>query len=312
MHKNRPFGKYLYVYSISFLNCGSIKENVKQLLSTIEYFQMTPKTKRRKKSLNPVEIKTDDFDQVRIREALGLIRNELKSWISQRNTQSNGDIFVKTLIDETLLLSDRDFVESLLEESEMESKLLTSLRQEARLPQNLAKSWSDILKLTSETGLLPTLISNLYAVSGDLNPRHSNSFSKDLATAWICDILRSLQLKAAAQTTVATPSKKSKQRISTSLDSRDVSHLQLSPIDCRTDPVWQSLFMDMIMNPNERTGTVLPIIVKMIEPPLTSIKEKKIHDVMDIFLGKKLSDVSKKVKCFEISFLPRRIFTIRS
>ena len=111
---------------------------------------MTPKTKRRKKSLNPVESKSDDIDQVRIREALGLIRNELQSWMSQRNSQWNGDIFVKTLVDETLLLSDREFVESLLEESETESKLLTSLRQEARLPQNLAKSWSDILKLVSE------------------------------------------------------------------------------------------------------------------------------------------------------------------
>ena len=298
----------------SFLNCDGIRKRVNRTIEQVQHiaFQVTPKTKRRKKSLNPVESKTNDIDQVRIREALGLIRNELQSWMSQRNSQWNGDIFVKTLVDETLLLSDREFVESLLEESETESKLLTSLRQEARLPQNLAKSWSDILKLVSETGVLPALISNLYAVSGDLNPRHSDSFSKDLATAWICDILRSLQLTAVAQTTIATPSKKSKQRKSTTLDSKDVSHLQLSLIDYKTDPVWQSLFMEMIMKPNERTGAVLPIVVKMINPPLTSVEEKKIQDVMDIFLGRKLSEVSKKVKCFEFSFLKKMSTTLDS
>jgi hypothetical protein len=44
-------------------------------------------------------------------------------------------------------LPDRDFVESLLEDDEKETKLLPQLRTLPRLPRNLAHSWSDVVKL---------------------------------------------------------------------------------------------------------------------------------------------------------------------
>ena len=49
------------------------------------------------------------------------------------------------------------------------------------------------------------------------------------------------------------------------------------------------------MNPNERSTAVLPTVAKMVEPALTISDEKRIQDMMDIFLGKKIGDVSKQV-----------------
>jgi hypothetical protein len=49
------------------------------------------------------------------------------------------------------------------------------------------------------------------------------------------------------------------------------------------------------MNPNERTTAVLPTVAKMVEPALTNSEEKRIQDMMDIFLGRKIGEASKLV-----------------
>ena len=257
--------------------------------------------KRRKKnkglSLN-TDASSDDVDlsKIKIREAIASIRNELHSLLSRRTDKKSNVAVVTTLVDEHLLLSDRDFVESLLEEDEVDSKLLMSIRQNATLPRNLAKSWSDILRLLSEAGLLPSLVQCLYEVSGDLNPKHQDSFSKDLAAAWICDILRTLENKSAAANNNTTPSKnKSKQKFVSKSDVKEVNSLSLNFVDYKSDPVWQSLFEHIILNPNERTSAMLPHVFKMLENCPTQSEEKKIQDMMEIFLGRKIGDFSKKV-----------------
>jgi hypothetical protein len=73
-------------------------------------------------------------------------RNEFAFQL-QQNRASARDLFVRVLVDEHLLLPDRDFVESLLEDDEKETKLLPQLRTLPRLPRNLAHSWSDVVKL---------------------------------------------------------------------------------------------------------------------------------------------------------------------
>lgn len=198
------------------------------------------------------------------------------------------------MVNENLLLPDRDFVESLLEDDEVESKLLTSMRTSPKLPNNLAKSWSDVLRLLSETGLLPSLVKALYDVCADSNKRHSDSFSKDVAAAWICDILRCLHEKANVVTTPAK-SKSTPKKFAANVRSKEVSFLNLNFVDFKNDSVWQSLFRDIIMNPNERTTAVLPTVAKMVEPALTNSEEKRIQDTMDIFLGRKIGEASKLV-----------------
>lgn len=231
-----------------------------------------------------------DVDKVRIREAIGSIRNELQSFLSRRSAALN-EAFVRVLVAEHLLLPDKDFAESLLEDDEADEKLLSSLRQSPKLPRTLAKSWSDLLKLmTEQRDLLPQLVRALHDACSDSNPHQVSSLGKDLATAWICEILKSVQNKPAA------PSKtnKFKQKTFEKVEAKS-DFLKLSFVEYKID-AWQSVFHHVLMDPNERTVSVFPLVSSMMNPPLSQSQEKRIHELMDVLLGRKVGDPTKQVR----------------
>ena len=226
-----------------------------------------------------------NVDNVRIREAIGSIRNELRSFLSQCSPILNhaSKTFVAVLIREHLLLPEKDFAESLLEEDEADEKVLASLRQTPKLPRTLAKSWSDILKIMTEYELLPQLVQALHDFCSDSTPNHGKSFGKDMANAWICEILKSVQNKTAPSKT-----KLKKQKVEAKNDL-----LNLNCVDFKTDDAWQSVLHNILMVPNERTCSVLPLIARMMS--MSQLQEKKILELIDLSLGKKLGDPTKQV-----------------
>jgi hypothetical protein len=118
----------------------------------------------------------------------------------------------------------------------------------------------------------------------------TDAFRKDLATAWICDVLRSLEATSQqAATQQATPARaKSKQKASTA----DVA-FRVTVSAKSAD--WQDLLRRMVLTPNERSGPVLPLAAALLDPPMCAEAEKQTAELLEVFLGSKTGGLQKQV-----------------
>lgn len=263
-------------------------------------FFQTPKAKRRKKSsglsLKSTNGMSGDVDTVKIREAVGLIRNELQKWLNRRSRLSSSSCItlVRVLVEDHLLLPDREFVESLLEDDEVDEKVVANLRETARLPRNLLKSWSEMLRLLADHGQLHHLVQALHDFcSGDM----PDTFSRDLANAWISEIFRSLLNKPTSCSSPAENFRKQKpkQKFSSDRNPNSTSdNLKLNFVEIKNSGDWQNVFSQIMLNPNERTTTFLPLLAKALEPPMTPSQVKKVDELMNVLLGRKTGGQSSK------------------
>jgi len=112
------------------------------------------------------------------------------------------------------------------------------------------------------------------------------------ATTWICEIFRSMQTRMTTTTNSADRKNKSKQKFS---DPKVTDILRLSFVDFKNDEAWQTVFWHILMNPNERTCSVLPLLSKVMKPPINPSQEKKILELIDVLSGRKVGQGSKQV-----------------
>jgi len=262
----------------------------------------TPKAKRRKKSPGLSLIATNgmsgDVDKVKIREAVGLIRNELQKWLNRRSRFSSCQMLLTVLVEDHLLLPERDFVESLLEDDEIDEKLLSNMRESTKLPRNLTKSWSELLRLLADYDQLHHLVQALHDFCSSAR---ADTFSRDLASAWISEILRSLLNKVTPQ---SDRKQRPKQKISGASDPKQQTsdHLKLSFIEFKSSGNWQGVFGKILLNPNDQTPALLPLLSKVLEPPMNPLQEKKVLELMNVLLGRKVGQASKQVIFLGIRF----------
>ena len=243
-------------------------------------------------SLNPTNGISVDVDKVKVREAVGSIRNELQKWLNRRSKVGSSQVFIGVLVEEHLLLPERDFVESLLEDDEVEERLLANIRESTKLPRNLMKSWSDLLRLLGESDQLHLLVAALHEFCSGAK---QDSFSRDLANAWISEIFRSLLNRVSS----TDRKNKQKQKFSGTTEQKQISdHLKLSFVEFKSSGHWQSLFRHILFRPNEQTPALLPLLSKMLEQPMNPSQEKKVLDLMEVLLGRKVGQASKQVLIF--------------
>ena len=243
-------------------------------------------------SLNPTNGISVDVDKVKVREAVGSIRNELQKWLNRRSKVGSSQVFIGVLVEEHLLLPERDFVESLLEDDEVEERLLANIRESTKLPRNLMKSWSDLLRLLGESDQLHLLVAALLEFCSGAT---QESCSRDLANAWISEIFRSLLNRVSS----TDRKNKQKQKFSGTTEQKQISdHLKLSFVEFKSSGHWQSLFSHILFSPNEQTPALLPLLSKMLEQPMNPSQEKKVLDLMEVLLGRKVGQASKQVLIF--------------
>lgn len=243
-------------------------------------------------SLNPTNGISVDVDKVKVREAVGSIRNELQKWLNRRSKVGSSQVLIRVLVEEHLLLPERDFVESLLEDDEVEERLLANIRESTKLPRNLMKSWSDLLRLLGESDQLHLLVAALHEFCSGAK---QDSFSRDLANAWISEIFRSLLNRVSS----TDRKNKQKQKFSGTTEQKQISdHLKLSFVEFKSSGHWQSLFSHILFSPNEQTPALLPLLSKMLEQPMNPSQEKKVLDLMEVLLGRKVGQASKQVLIF--------------
>ena len=243
-------------------------------------------------SLNPTNGISVDVDKVKVCEAVGSIRNELQKWLNRRSKVGSSQVFIGVLVEEHLLLPERDFVESLLEDDEVEERLLANIRESMKLPRNLMKSWSDLLRLLGESDQLHLLVAALHEFCSGAK---QDSFSRDLANAWISEIFRSLLNRVSS----TDRKNKQKQKFSGTTEQKQISdHLKLSFVEFKSSGHWQSLFSHILFSPNEQTPALLPLLSKMLEQPMNPSQEKKVLDLMEVLLGRKVGQASKQVLIF--------------
>ena len=243
-------------------------------------------------SLNPTNGISVDVDKVKVREAVGSIRNELQKWLNRRSKVGSSQVLIRVLVEEHLLLPERDFVESLLEDDEVEERLLANIRESMKLPRNLMKSWSDLLRLLGESDQLHLLVAALHEFCSGAK---QDSFSRDLANAWISEIFRSLLNRVSS----TDRKNKQKQKFSGTTEQKQISdHLKLSFVEFKSSGHWQSLFSHILFSPNEQTPALLPLLSKMLEQPMNPSQEKKVLDLMEVLLGRKVGQASKQVLIF--------------
>ena len=117
-------------------------------------------------------------DDLNIHDSAVYLRNQVDKIIRQKDTLEIQAILT-TLCNDELLIPDEDMINSLVEGKD----------DNAILPRNLVKIWSDILSMISQAGFLPNLLDKL------TNTQFEDPFSKRVSEAWISRILAQVSKK---------------------------------------------------------------------------------------------------------------------
>ena len=159
--------KYLRIYAIwgnkSLEEIKDQEEIYQQLcdfLTSLKRSQGEPKKKKKKMSVH---------DTVSINDNVVILRNQIEKLIKQGHYLDQESI-LSTLVQDQLLIPDKDLCNSLVEEG----------KDNPELPKNLVKVWSDVLSMISQAGCLPDLLTKLFALKQ----------TKTQACAWTSKILR--------------------------------------------------------------------------------------------------------------------------
>ena len=118
-------------------------------------------------------------DDLNIHDSAVYLRNWVDRIFRQKDS-SEIQAILTTLCSDQLLIPDEDMIKSLVGEK----------NDNAILPQNLIKIWSDILSMISQAGLLPDLLEKL------TNTHFEDSFSKRVSEAWVSRILSHVSKKS--------------------------------------------------------------------------------------------------------------------
>lgn len=197
--------------------------------------------------------KTENIDQVRIKDGVNLIRNQIHSVVSGLGDSADKvEALMANLVEDEMLIPDEDFLNSLQEEDDIKGQL----------PKNLVKSWSDILKLLAEQRLLPTL---LKALLTRICRSSRDKRKQKIASSWIMDILRSL-----------TSQKAKHQGKSRLLDLE-----KQGPSES-----WNDFVKVALETPDEYLLTMLPHLSLIMSPPMTKSQESEITQLIQLAIGK--------------------------
>jgi len=156
--------QYLTTYSLwGNKTIGEIKENSDTYEHIVDLWTQlrlkssdhvkSPKSKRSKivKSIADdclIEPRiVENIDSMSLSSANGQIRQRIEKWLSSGYNDSAGGTIAKVLVNQNLLLPDREFMESLLEPGED----IAMIRSEKRVPNLLLHTWDLILNEIAKT-----------------------------------------------------------------------------------------------------------------------------------------------------------------
>jgi len=238
--------KYLKIYSIwGNKNLKEIKEQTEiynQLSSFVTNLKHSSKNGEPKKKK-----KYQTGDDLNIHDSAVYLRNQVDKIIRQKDALEIQAILTSLCNDE-LLIPDEDMIKSLAEGKD----------DNAVLPRNLVKIWSDILSMISQAGCLPSLLDKL------TNTQFEDPFSKRVSEAWISRILAQVSKKT--------------------VDKSNAGMLKFAPEDQNQDK-WNEFVSNYILKCEDASCVAknLNWLSCIREPNMTSQQINKIKKLLNIF-----------------------------